>query len=272
MSNFSTFIIEDNEMMAQLMETMIKSIGDTEVYHYKSIESALGNVSRKPDIVLLDNGLDGHDGVDGIPIFKEFSPDTSIIVTSGEEDIKVFEQSYAYGADWYFKKDLNKIDALRDKVKLILEQKKNEQKKSSWLDNLFNQKVKIKDKKKIYVLDDDKILSFSINYALSRNPFHKVTTFNTVEKFEQQFEKSPPDIVILDYFLEDNITGMDMLKWMLSIQPDTYVVVLSVQESVDVAMKLLQIGAKNYLIKNEGMLNRITELINDIEITHKKSA
>ena len=74
---------------------------------YESCEDALealGKADLKPDVILLDVGLPGMDGLQGIREFKKVLPDTAMLVlTVFEDDEKIFRAICA-GASGYLLK------------------------------------------------------------------------------------------------------------------------------------------------------------------------
>ena len=74
-------------------------------------------------------------------------------------------------------------------------------------------------------------------------------------------EQMKPDLLILDYYLEDT-NGLDILRKVKAAQPDLIVIVLSSQKQIDIAVELLREGAHAYLSKNP---DSAYELVKSIE-------
>jgi DNA-binding NarL/FixJ family response regulator len=75
---------------------------------FDTCESALqtlaGPRTEKPDVILLDVGLPGMSGLEGIRLFRELSPHTLVIIlTVFEDDEKIF-QAICAGASGYLLK------------------------------------------------------------------------------------------------------------------------------------------------------------------------
>ena len=118
-SEISVWIVEDNEPLREtIVELIVQTDGFECTYATDSCEKALdalksGNV---PQIILMDLGLPGMSGEEGIRLIKARSPATQIIVlTIYEDDDRVFNAICA-GASGYLLKPSSSgkiIDALR---------------------------------------------------------------------------------------------------------------------------------------------------------------
>lgn len=100
-------IVEDNQ---EVRETLSLFIDESEGFKcensYPDCESALKKIPNQlPDIVLMDLGLPGKSGIEGIQILKKKLPDLDFIVfTIQEDDDSVFESLRA-GASGYLLKN-----------------------------------------------------------------------------------------------------------------------------------------------------------------------
>ncbi|MGJ8654631.1 MAG: response regulator [Opitutaceae bacterium] len=103
-SRISVCIIEDH---ADYRKTLLQAINSTETLvcgaSFSNAEDAMMHFehSPKPDVLVLDLGLPGIDGIDAIPKFCELCPDTKILVlTVFENKTRVF-QALGAGATGY---------------------------------------------------------------------------------------------------------------------------------------------------------------------------
>lgn len=78
-------LIEDNPRDAELARILLQeSRIDTQVIVADSLELALTYIeSEKPDVILLDLGLPGVSGLDGVELILRHAPKVPIIVLSG---------------------------------------------------------------------------------------------------------------------------------------------------------------------------------------------
>ena len=121
----------------------------------------------------------------------------------------------------------------------------------------------------IYIVDDSPMMR-----RLIKRTFEPKTAFH-LSYFENGEDciaamSTPPDMMILDFHLtldmEDNsiMNGLDVLKKVKEISPDTKVVMLSSQNDVAVAVNCLKLGASDYVVKDEVMTVNVTKGIEKI--------
>ncbi|MGD8781889.1 MAG: response regulator transcription factor [Ignavibacteria bacterium] len=100
-------IVEDDEEIRESLELLINSAEGFECLNtYADCETAVeGIVKDVPDVVLMDIGLPGMSGIEGIKILKQKLPDLDILVLSiRENDQSVFDALCA-GATGYLIKE-----------------------------------------------------------------------------------------------------------------------------------------------------------------------
>ena len=101
------WLIEDNAAYRRATERALRDSGQgMDVRAFSNCEDALaaGPSFTAPDVVLLDVGLPGIDGIEGIGRIKQLVPDASILVlTVFEDDDKIFRAICA-GASGYLLK------------------------------------------------------------------------------------------------------------------------------------------------------------------------
>jgi two-component system OmpR family response regulator len=120
--------------------------------------------------------------------------------------------------------------------------------------------------KKIFIVDDDAMLTEALKDWLTRNIPHDVTTFETGEACLQRlFDK--PDVIVLDYYLntvsKDAANGMEILKTIKKYDPSIHVIILSSQENYRIALQTIQTGAEQYVIKDEAAFEKVAAMINE---------
>lgn len=109
----------------------------------------------------------------------------------------------------------------------------------------------------ICVVDDDDLFLKSLKHFLQDKwqDRIKIRLFHSGEEFLKYIPKHKTDIVILDYVLNSfypfAMDGQSVLQKIKQTDPDTKVIMLSGQDKIEVALKSIQSGAFDYVIKND---------------------
>lgn len=116
----------------------------------------------------------------------------------------------------------------------------------------------------LFIVDDNLLLAADLKYYL-QNRFGKDIIVTTFENGESCLLKVNNDthIVILDYFLEGK-NGLEILKSIKKINPNTEVIMLSGNEDMGLAIETFRAGAKDYVIKGSSSWKRISKLVSHI--------
>ncbi len=113
---------------------------------------------------------------------------------------------------------------------------------------------------KIFTIEDDLAYAKMIKYMLEKEKNCDVTCFQSGEEFFKNLHLNP-DIVTIDFNLA-GMDGLEILKRINSYNPTIATILLSGQESVEVAVEAYKNGAKAYIIKND---NAFVELANSVK-------
>ncbi len=118
--------------------------------------------------------------------------------------------------------------------------------------------------KKIFVVDDNEMLTFALEDHLSRKTPHDIEVYNTGEECIENLGNNP-DVVILDYNLNsenpDAANGAQILEAIKKANSSTHVIMLSGSEGDSEIMETLAKGGDHFVIKSEDAFARITEII-----------
>ncbi|UCS91868.1 sigma-54 dependent transcriptional regulator [Echinicola marina] len=101
----------------------------------------------------------------------------------------------------------------------------------------------------IFIVEDDPWYGQIIEYHLGLNPDYQVRRFETGKALLANLHKKP-DVVTLDFSLPD-MKGDELFKRIREAQPDLPVIVVSSQEDIAIAVKLLKMGVSDYLLKDD---------------------
>ena len=137
-----------------------------------------------------------------------------------------------------------------------------------------SQKIKneIKNEICVFLVDDDKFFLNGLYYFLtdSLSPKIKLKTFSTAEECLAEMNKKP-EIIVLDYMLSTGsskaMNGLSALKKINQVSPETFVIMLSAQDSIDVALDTLNEGAYDYISKSETAFIRLKNMIKNVAET-----
>lgn len=116
----------------------------------------------------------------------------------------------------------------------------------------------------LFIVDDNRLVLTDLKFYL-QNRFGKdlnISTFTTGESCLEKINKNT-NIVILDYFLSGK-NGVEILKQIKQKNPDTEVIMLSSNEDVALAIMAFKNGASEYVIKGQGAVKKITQLVYNI--------
>jgi two-component system response regulator AtoC len=100
---------------------------------------------------------------------------------------------------------------------------------------------------KVLVIDDEQLVRDFITETLHRKGIEAIAAENGKTGLSL-FKESSFDLVITDMKMPD-LTGIDVLKKIKEISPQTVVVVITAFGSVENAVEAMRLGAFNYLIK-----------------------
>ena len=114
----------------------------------------------------------------------------------------------------------------------------------------------------IFIVEDNPVYNKLITNYLQSKKFNRIECFSSGEECLKRIGEKP-DIIIQDYLLE-GIDGIEVLKHVKKIHPHTEFIFLSGQDSVDVAVNTLKLGAFDYIVKDQMALKKLNDKITKI--------
>lgn len=162
--------------------------------------------------------------------------------------------------------DSLEVDEKMVQTSLILPEKKTS---ISFTKNKTSRKAKAVPRELLlFIVDDDALYVKALEHSIKdKMPFVNIKTFSTGEACLQQI-KLKPDVVILDYYLNSKVpyawNGLTILKQIKKISPKTKVIMLSVQDSLEVAVKCIDNGSYDYISKTESAFVKINNVLMNI--------
>ncbi len=113
----SIVIFEDNQRLRQSLKILLEGVEGYKVNgDYENCEQAASIIDQHhPDVVIMDIDMPGVDGIEGLRVIKEKSPQTFIIMHTVLEDEERLFKCLCSGANGYILKNtsfVNLLDAI----------------------------------------------------------------------------------------------------------------------------------------------------------------
>ena len=120
---------------------------------------------------------------------------------------------------------------------------------------------------KLFLVDDDMLFLKSLEIDFLDCADFIIETYATGELCILNLSNNP-DVIILDYYLDgidpDAMNGIQTLDLIREINADIPVVILSSQDSIEVAVDCMHHKAYDYVIKSETAFIRLQKIISSI--------
>ncbi|HBX49609.1 MAG: hypothetical protein A2275_09795 [Bacteroidetes bacterium RIFOXYA12_FULL_35_11] len=124
--------------------------------------------------------------------------------------------------------------------------------------------MKIDNHIKIFIVDDNNVFALTLKSDIE-NTFSifpiEVKLFESGEICMSELKKENPQIVILDYQLNsrkpDAVDGIKVLDWIKEINDEIFVIMLTGNDHIDIAIKSFQHGASDYIVKTDTQFKKI---------------
>lgn len=108
---------------------------------------------------------------------------------------------------------------------------------------------------KIFLVEDDPWFGELLKHHLCLNPDYEVHVFTMAKECLDNLHLKP-QLISTDFGLPD-MNGDVLMKKIMEINKDIPVVIISGQEDLEVAVKLLKNGAKDYILKDENTKEKL---------------
>ena len=119
-SNKKVLIADDNQVSFAYLEVLLKRMGIASIHAKNGLEVLKLIKDEKPDIILLDIGMET---MDGITVLEAVKKDTRtshipIIMVSGDDSKETIKKCMSLGSVGYLAKPVN-ADKLREALEII---------------------------------------------------------------------------------------------------------------------------------------------------------
>ncbi|TVQ90791.1 MAG: response regulator [Bacteroidetes bacterium] len=117
----------------------------------------------------------------------------------------------------------------------------------------------------IFVVEDDQSYAKVISHSLENKNFMNVKIFSSGEECLEHMWMNP-EVILLDYRLgEGKKDGMEVLKAIRKQNEEVQIVFLTSVDQLEVATNTIKAGAYDYVVKSEGAMERIRNILRRIK-------
>ena len=122
-------------------------------------------------------------------------------------------------------------------------------------------------KKILFIVDDDTLFLKTLEIEFHQHGEFSIETYSTGENCITHLSHNP-DVIILDYNLDgieqNAINGIETLDQIKAINPSIPVIMLSGQDSIEIAVDCMHHKAYDYVVKSETAFIRLQKILTSI--------
>jgi len=122
---------------------------------------------------------------------------------------------------------------------------------------------KQKDQITIFIVEDNEMYSLMLDHRLKNLGNYRIVSYTTGKECLDNLYQNP-DLIILDYSLDEDMSGIDVLQEIKSTDEELPVIMLSGQSELNVVVDSFKEGAADYVIKDENTIEYLFNSINQI--------
>jgi len=254
-------IIDDDTAIRKLISFNLKRVG-YEVIEANGPEQAFEHLKKTtPDLVLCDimmSEMDGFTFCEKVRLQEKYKA-LPFIFVSAKSSLTDMQRAVALGADDYIIKPFV-LDELLLKIRALL--RRSEIYKIYGAKKIIEE-ITLKEKPKILIVDDDKVLTKLLASSLEKNDFEVKIANNSFDGFNISKEFKP-DLILSDILMPDSdgFKFRNLLNADKELKLIPFVFLTSKTEEEDI-LKGYESGVYDYIPKNAGM-NIITAKVKAI--------
>jgi two-component system response regulator AtoC len=118
---YKIFVVDDNNMFLRVMHKFLSDRSEFEVSSITSGRECISKLIDKPDIISLDYTLPDYNGKEILQKITTISPETQVIIVSGQNDINTAIELMKLGAYDYIVKGVDTRDKILIAIDKIIE-------------------------------------------------------------------------------------------------------------------------------------------------------
>ena len=135
------FLVDDDALFLKSLEIEFLDHADFIIETYETGELCMDNLSRNPDVIILDYFLDGIDkfamnGIETLDKIKAFNPDIPVVMLSSQDKIDVAISCMHHRAFDYVVKSETAFVRLQKIITTIFHYKKMEKELNWYMDRM----------------------------------------------------------------------------------------------------------------------------------------
>jgi two-component system, OmpR family, response regulator len=135
------FLVDDDALYLKLLEIELLEHADFTIETYATGELCIANLSRNPDVIILDYYLDGIDktamnGMLTLDKIKAFNPEIPVIMLSSQDKIEVAVDCMLHKASDYVVKSETAFIRLQQSMSTIFHTRKIEKTLNWYMDRM----------------------------------------------------------------------------------------------------------------------------------------
>lgn len=234
-------VVDDNPDDGEFLRDLLSGIDDFSVRAVHSGQEALIRLDEcRVDCVLLDNRLDGEDGLAILAALRSKELFLPVVMITGFDGENLAPSALRAGAKSCLLKSTVRAENLEAAIRDAIRDCQTDRANALGTDYIAKRILLVEDN-----ADDREHIAEMIRRGNARAAVEVAATGAEALSY---FKANGHDCVILDYRLEAE-DGLDILAAFKAISPFTPVVMLTGQGNEEVAAKSIKVGAAEYLIK-----------------------
>ncbi|MDI6403111.1 response regulator [Balneolaceae bacterium ANBcel3] len=116
------FLVDDDPFFLNVMSETLNKIGLRDITMFESGKDCLKSLDEKPDIIFLDFYMENHTAEDVIKDIKKQSPNSYVVMVTGQENVKKSIDMLMKGAFDYVQKGPKQNENIVKVLKKIIRQ------------------------------------------------------------------------------------------------------------------------------------------------------
>ncbi|GAB4378333.1 MAG: hypothetical protein Kow0075_08140 [Salibacteraceae bacterium] len=117
----------------------------------------------------------------------------------------------------------------------------------------------------ILIIEDNEAFSLLVTHYLNKNLLNvRVFVENSGQKAIESIKRLNPSIVVLDYFLENNLSAEDVINVIKSMPSQPKIILLSSLKEKEEIDKMMQLGVKAFIPKSNESFYDLVKVIHEL--------